>query len=97
MQVRWEHLTPPDFEKLAAMGENLSSVYVTGIRADDMAMRMHYAGVPAEKIRVNKDYGALMEELTAQEKPVYIMPTYTAMLELRTTISKKYGFKAFWE
>ena len=86
-----------DFEKLAAMGENLSSVYVTGIRADDMAMRMHYAGVPAEKIRVNKDYGALMEELTAQEKPVYIMPTYTAMLELRTTISKKYGFKAFWE
>ena len=28
---------------------------------------------------------------------VYIMPTYTAMLELRGTISKHYGFKAFWE
>ena len=25
------------------------------------------------------------------------MPTYTAMLELRGTISKNYGFKAFWD
>ena len=86
-----------DFEKMAEMGENLSAVYVSGIRADDMAMRFFYAGVPMEKIHVVKDYDALMEELTGQEKPVYIMPTYTAMLELRTTISKKYGFKAFWE
>lgn len=86
-----------DFEKLAEMSETLSAVYVSDIRADDMAMRLHYAGVPMEKIRVIKDYNALMEELTAQEKPVYIMPTYTAMLELHSTISKKYGFKAFWE
>ena len=86
-----------DFEKLARLGENLSSVYVSGIRADEMAMRLHYAGVAVEKIHVVKDYGALMEELTCQDKPVYIMPTYTAMLELRTVISKKYGFKAFWE
>jgi hypothetical protein len=29
--------------------------------------------------------------------PVYLMPTYTAMMELRGFMSKKYGFKAFWE
>ena len=86
-----------DFEKLAQMEENLSAVYVSGVRADDMAMRFLYAGVPAEKIHVIKEYDALMETLTKQPVPVYLMPTYTAMLELRNVISKKYGFKAFWE
>ena len=30
-------------------------------------------------------------------KPVYVMPTYTAMLALRGTISKEYGYKEFWQ
>ena len=43
--------------------------------------------------------GTMVEltDLIAAGKPVFIMPTYTAMLDLRTTISKNYGFKAFWE
>lgn len=86
-----------DFEKLTHMTESLSVVYVTGVRADDMALRLHYAGVSSDKIHVIKDYTSLMVELTSQDKPVYIMPTYTAMLELRNVISKKYGFKNFWE
>ncbi len=86
-----------DFEKLAEMGDVLQRVYVSGIRADDMAMRFYYAGIPMEKIRVEKDYGKLMQELTQQPLPVYLMPTYTAMMELRASMSKKYGFKAFWE
>ena len=85
-----------DFERLIAM-EQLEKIVVSGIRADDMAMRFKYAGMPEEKIEVIRDYGQLVESLTAQDKPVYIMPTYTAMLELRGTISKNYGFKAFWE
>ena len=86
-----------DFEKLAEMGDLLDRVYVSGIRADDMAMRFYYAGVPMEKIRVIKDYDTLVRELVGQTRPVYVMPTYTAMLDLRSTISKKFGFKAFWE
>lgn len=86
-----------DFEKLAEMGDTLSAVYVSGIRADEMAMRFRYAGIPVEKIRVVGDYESLLRELTEQPLPVYIMPTYTAMMELRADISKKYGFKAFWE
>ena len=85
-----------DFERLIAM-EQLEKIVVSGIRADDMAMRFKYAGMPEEKIEIIRDYGQLVESLTAQDKPVYIMPTYTAMLELRGTISKNYGFKAFWE
>lgn len=86
-----------DFEKLLVMGENLKAVYVSGIRAEDMALRFKYAGVPTEKIHVEKDYGVLMQQLTAQDAPVYVMPTYTAMLDLREKISRTYGFKEYWE
>ena len=86
-----------DFEKLAELGDKLDHLYVSGVRAEDMAVRLKYAGIPAERLTVCKDYGALMEQCTAQPKPVYIMPTYTAMLNLREKISKTYGFKDFWE
>ena len=86
-----------DFERLVEMGETLDQVFVSGIRADDMAMRFRYAGLPLEKIHVYRDYGELTKACIAAGKPVFIMPTYTAMLDLRTTISKNYGFKAFWE
>lgn len=86
-----------DFEKLAAMGDNMKMVYASGVRAEDMALRFKYAGIPEDKIVVEKDYGKLMELVTAQPDPVYLMPTYTGMLELREKISRTYGFKDFWE
>lgn len=86
-----------DFERIAALGDRLAGLLVSGTRAEDMAVRFKYAGVPMDKIRVIKDYPALVQACIAQEHPVFIMPTYTAMLELRTVISKQYGFKAFWE
>lgn len=86
-----------DFEKLTNMGELLTGVYVSGVRADDMAVRFKYAGVPAEKLKVFRTYDELLKACLAQEKPVFVMPTYTAMLDLRATVSKNYGFKNFWE
>ena len=53
--------------------------------------------IPTEKIRVIQDYGALVDACLQQDAPVYIMPTYTAMLALREKISRTYGFKEFWE
>ena len=86
-----------DFERLVEMGDTLAQVLVSGVRADDMAMRFKYAGLSEDKIKVIRDYGELTKACIAQEHPVFIMPTYTAMLDLRGTISKNYGFKAFWE
>ena len=86
-----------DFERVSEMGERLSGLLVSGPRAEDMAVRFKYAGVSIDKIRIVKDYGDLINACIAQDKPVYIMPTYTAMLELREKISKTYGFKDFWE
>ncbi len=86
-----------DFEKLEKIQDKLTGVWVTGIRADDMANRFKYTGILEDKIRVIKDYDKLLEELTAQDSPVYMMPTYTAMLDIREKIVKNYGFKDFWE
>ncbi len=86
-----------DFEKLAEIGDKLHGVIVTGIRADDMAMRFKYAGIPLDKIKVISDYAELVNTVINQSVPVYIMPTYTAMLEIREKISKTYSFKEFWK
>ena len=86
-----------DFEKLLSLGDDLEAVYVSGIRAEDMALRFKYAGIPGEKLHLEKDYDRLMEQMTAQPNPVYLMPTYTAMLHMRDRISRKYGFKEYWE
>jgi len=86
-----------DFECLVRMGETLSKVYVSGNRADDMAMRFKYAGLPTEKLEIVRDYAELTKACVTQKIPGYIMPTYTGMLALRSTISKQYGFKDFWE
>ena len=86
-----------DFESLTDIGDNITGVLVSDIRADDMAMRFKYAGIPEEKIEVIKDYDKLIDRFTSQDCPVYIMPTYTAMMDLRAIISKRYGYKNFWE
>lgn len=86
-----------DFEKLNQLSDKLTEIWVTGRRADEMAMRFKYAGIAVDKIKVIKDYEKLIENAANQSAPVYIMPTYTAMLDIREIFSKNYGFKEFWE
>ena len=86
-----------DMERLVAMGDTLGKVLISGSRADDMAVRFKYAGLPSEKLVVVRDYAELTRACIAEGRPCYIMPTYTAMLDLRASISKNYGFKAFWK
>ena len=86
-----------DFERLTAMEDVLKEIYVSGCRAEDMALRLKYAGFPTERLHVQKNYPALIEQMTASKLPVVVMPTYTAMLEVRGTISKRYGYREFWQ
>lgn len=86
-----------DFERLATMGDRLTRVLVSGIRAEDMALRLKYAGVPSERMEVIHDYGRLIDEMCRSEDRVFIMPTYTAMLDLRSLMQKRLGGKEFWE
>ena len=86
-----------DFEGLAALSGRLENIIVSGDRAGDMRVRVKYAGIPDERITMQRDYGELVEWMQRQEKPVYIMPTYTAMLELRQQIIDRCGGQEFWE
>ena len=86
-----------DFERLATMGDRLQRVLVSGIRAEDMALRLKYAGVAAERMEIIHDNTRLIDEMCKSENKVFIMPTYTAMLALRGQLQKRLGGKEFWE
>ena len=86
-----------DFEGLAALSGRLQKVIVSGDRAEDMRVRVKYAGINDSFIETERDYAALVEKLGEQMLPVFIMPTYTAMLELREQVIKRCGGSEFWE
>lgn len=86
-----------DFEGLSALSGRLEKVIVSGDRAADMRVRIKYAGIPDGNITVQQDYEALVQWIGGQDRPVFIMPTYTAMLELRQSVIDRCGGAEFWE
>ena len=67
---------------------NETPVYITGIRAYDMALRMQYDDVPIEK--VEPELSIALRDFIANhpEDPKRIYCTYTAMLALRKELSR---------
>jgi len=89
-----------DFEKLLRIIHRKPEFYVSGLRAEDMAVRLKYAGIDTDKIVIIKDYNELVNKGLSKTKPgksFYILPTYTAMLELRKLLKLKYKLHDFWE
>ncbi len=86
-----------DFEALAAQRERFTRIFVSGVRADDMALRLKYAGFPAERLKVIREYPALLDEIGGSDTQAFLMPTYTAMFDLRNEIGHRTNVKAFYE
>lgn len=86
-----------DFEGLSKLSGYLEKVVVSGDRASDMALRIKYAGIVPEYIETERSYEKLVSWIEQQEEPVFIMPTYTAMLELREVVISHCGGSEFWE
>ena len=89
-----------DFEALAAQQGELNFVICAGLRAEDMAVRLKYAGLDTAKLTVEKDLAKALEAGLGQVgagEILYIMPTYTAMLQMREIIQKQGYTKKFWE
>ena len=62
------------------------TIITSGIRANDMALRLKYAGVPTEKIKVVPDLYKAVEEASSsgdKDEKVTIMPSYTALLQIK--------------
>ena len=85
-----------DYEPLFGQ---LASLTVAGDRAHDLALRFQYGGFPADRITVVPDPGdALDTALGASEgAPVYVLPTYTAMLDLRSILTNRGVVADFWK
>lgn len=93
--VSW--LWDADFEMLADLPGPLIT---SGLRAADMGVRLKYAGVSTEKIRVIESIPSALQEavnLTSATGTLRIMPTYTAMLELRSHMGELGWVEPYWE
>ena len=62
-----------------------------------MRLRLKYAGIPDERITVEYNPETLTDAISKETLPVYILPTYTAMLDLRAVIVHRCGGAEFWE
>ena len=86
-----------DFETLAKDMKRFNKIYVSGIRKYDMALRLKAAGFDTKKIIVEEDNTKLIDGLLEAKDPVFIMPTYTAMFEIRKALQDKLNLKEFYE
>ena len=95
--VSW--LWDVDFERLARSSHR-PHVVASGRRAHDLAVRLKYAGMPADRVTVEADPEAALRLLASRAGPgeeAVVVPTYTAMLELRAVAQRAGAVGAFWE
>lgn len=72
--------------------------WVSGIRAWDMAVRLKYAGVTPRAVRVVESPAAAMAAAVSEgEGPLFVLPTYTAMLEVRQYLTAQGHVRHFRE
>ena len=85
-----------DYEKLCA-DPHLKQLYVCGDRAEDLLVRLQKAGAPSGRMELVSDYRKLVGLLQEGGRPVFILPNYTAMMDLRPILCQETGTKDFWE
>jgi UDP-N-acetylmuramyl tripeptide synthase len=93
--VSW--LWDADFEALVG---RVAHVTVSGTRAADMAVRLKYAGLDTDKLSVVEALGDALDAALGGLPPghtLYLLPTYTAMLELRADLAARGWVRRFWE
>ena len=86
-----------DLEELTPQ---LASLITSGTKADELAMRFKYAGVPEEQIRVIPERPAALDAALADVAPggtLYILSGYTPLHELRRVMQQRGWVAPFWE
>ncbi len=99
--VSW--LWDVDFEMLAdawAEGRTrgMEPFMVSGTRAEDMAVRLKYADLPVGAVISDREEAIKAAlDATPPDGTLYVLPTYTAMLEIRKVLSELGYTHPFWE
>jgi len=86
-----------DFEPVLDRAER---IVVSGERAAELALRFTYAGFPRERLDLVPGLEAALDrglELTPAGGELAVLPTYTAMLELRAIATGRGLTRPYWE
>jgi UDP-N-acetylmuramyl tripeptide synthase len=86
-----------DFEQLKGVAQH---IVISGDRALDLRVRLKYADIPADRLEVVTDWrGALKRaaEATPAGQTLFVLPTYTAMLELRAVLTRDGALRPYWQ
>jgi lipid II isoglutaminyl synthase (glutamine-hydrolysing) len=89
-----------DFEQLATRPKQLTATFATGLRAWDMAVRFKYAGLEQQQFQVEENSNTALRRALQTTPPggkLYILPTYTAMLEIRRHLNRMGYGRPYWE
>lgn len=73
---------------------SLEQIYLLGDMADTMRSRLERENI---ECKVLNGYDQLIGIIKNEENKFFLLPTYTAMLELRQRLVKEFGGKNFWE
>jgi UDP-N-acetylmuramyl tripeptide synthase len=83
-----------DWELLAGSVRHMTC---SGTRAAELGLRLKYAGVEAERLSVVPDLPAGLDAALARgDGPLYALPTYTALLELRDLLARRGQVQGHW-
>ena len=83
-----------DWEVLAG---HVRRMTCSGTRAAELALRMKYAGVPPDRLRVVENPAAALDAALADGRgPLYALPTYTALLDLRELLATRGQAREYW-
>lgn len=88
-----------DYELLLDQ-DRLASLTLGGTRAHDLALRFRYAGADATRIAVVPEPAAAFDTALQACGPngrLYVLPTYTAMLDFRGVLASRGLVREFWE
>ncbi|MGV8983578.1 MurT ligase domain-containing protein [Clostridium sp.] len=84
-----------NFERLTSL--NINKIMISGIRLYDMAIRLKVAGFPADAFLLCKEDQSLLDEIKACDgEIVYVLATYTAMINLRKFLHAKGYIDKIW-
>lgn len=84
-----------DFEKISAL--KIEDIFISGLRMYDMAVRLKVAGLNVDKFILKEDYEELTEKIKeSSSKKIYILATYTAMINYRKYLHSKGYINKLW-
>lgn len=84
-----------DFERLNAL--KIDNIMVSGVRLYDMATRLKIAGLNTDNFNLSENFESLLNNIiSCKSEPVYILATYTAMINFRKFLYNKKYIKKLW-